>query len=152
MNKPTSYWNLQKIEKIVEIFSKNFENSEKILAISENCGKFLDISRNFSWKFRIATKFFRKFCKLAKNFYFSLKNGVKITNFIRKLWKRRKNGGGDGGGAEEVQWGCGAGAVGVPKSILKFDENYLKRINRWLKIREIWFFWPYRRYKNTEKI
>ena len=37
-------------------------------------------------------------------------------------------------------------------SLLKFDENYLKRINRWLKISEIWFFWPYRRYKNTEKI
>ena len=45
--------------------------------------------------------------------------------------------GGDGGGAVEVQWGCGAGAVWMPKSLLKFDENYLKRINRWLKISEI---------------
>ena len=62
------------------------------------------------------------------------------------------DGGEDGGGAVEVQWGCSGGAVGVPKLFLKFDENYLKRINRWLKISEKWFFWPYRLYKNTEKI
>ena len=40
----------------------------------------------------------------------------------------------------EVQGGCSGGVVGAPKSLLKFDENYLKRINRWLKISEIWFF------------
>ena len=52
---------LKKIEKIVEIFSKNFENSEVSLEISENCGHFLEISINIFWKFRKATGFFRKF-------------------------------------------------------------------------------------------
>ena len=57
---------------------------------------------------------FQKILQIRIKFLFFTKNGVKITNFIQKLWQSRKNGkgdnGGDGGGDGGVY---GGGAVGV---------------------------------------
>ena len=60
---------LKKIQKIVKIFSKNFENSEIILEISANCRKFQKCWKIFL-KIPKIDGIFQKILNISKKFLF----------------------------------------------------------------------------------
>ena len=70
----------KKIERILEIFSKNFENLEIILEISKNCRQFYE---NFE-------KFFLKILKSGGIFQEIPNISKKFVTFTKKLCKNYK--------------------------------------------------------------
>ena len=69
---------------------------------------------------------FQKILQIRIKFLFFTKNGVKITNFIQKLWQSRKNGKGDNGGDGG---GDGEGAKNEDGFFSENSVNFFEKTN-----------------------
>ena len=137
------------MRKMWKFFWKIPKIPKKILKISENYGKFLEISRDFTWKsekwqhfleifwkFREVGKHFRILRKLAKNILFFTQKFCQNKRSKLKSMKKAKK-------VVGVLWGCSGGAKNEDEFFSKNSVNFFEKPTSYWNLKKNWKNWKF---------